>query len=229
MHSIKSIHQLKYFLVFLLLLLIVGYNLMLAESFQTVRSYTVCIDAGHGGEDPGKVSASGIQEKDINLILALKCQHILEENGIQVIMTRTEDCSLSDPSSSSKKVSDLQKRKEMMNQSTVDCAVSIHLNSYPDSSQSGAQIFYPSSSEESKKLASLLQEQLRYVTLDENKRQIKANHDYYLLRDNAVPTVIAEVCFLSNPSEAAMITEEYIQDRAAFALAMGIQQYLNSL
>ena len=55
-----------------------------------------------------------------------------------------------------------------------------------------------------------------------------ANTDYYLLRDNNTPTVIAEVCFLSNPSEAAMITEETIQEKAAFQIAMGIMQFLHS-
>ena len=55
----------------------------------------------------------------------------------------------------------------------------------------------------------------------ENHRKIKANTDYYLLRDNDTPTVIAEVCFLSNPSEAAMIAEETIQEKAAFQIAYG--------
>ena len=58
-------------------------------------------------------------------------------------------------------------------------------------------------------------------------RKIKANTDYYLLRDNDTPTVIAEVCFLSNPSEAAMIAEETIQEKAAFQIAMGIMQFLH--
>ena len=66
------------------------------------------------------------------------------------------------------------------------------------------------------------------LTGQENKREIKPNSEYYLLRDNTVPTVIAEVCFLSNPSEAEMITDETMQEKAAFAIAMGIMQYLFS-
>lgn len=109
-----------------------------------------------------------------------------------------------------------------------DCAVSIHQNSFPDSSQHGAQVFYQTSSAESQKLAEYIQNQTLHLTGEENKRTIKANSDYYLLRDNTVPTVIAEICFLSNPSEAEWITDENMQEKAAFAVSMGIMQYLYS-
>ena len=52
----------------------------------------VVIDAGHGGEDPGAVSAfSGAKEKDITLIIALKTKQLLEYAGYNVVMTRTEE------------------------------------------------------------------------------------------------------------------------------------------
>lgn len=196
--------------------------------FAPDSGFTVVLDAGHGGADPGKVSSSGVKEKDINLQIALKCQSILEQNGIHVILTRNQDTSLAEPGSDREKASDLQKRKEIITNPQVDCAVSIHQNSYPDTSQHGSQVFYHPSNQKGKLLASLIQEQTRTLTALENHRQIKENSDYYLLRDNPVPTVIAEICFLSNPSEAEMITEESCQEKAAFAIAMGIMQYLNS-
>ena len=116
----------------------------------------------------------------------------------------------------------------MITEKKPDCAVSIHQNSYPDTVQHGAQVFYPAADTESERLASLIQARIRYLTGQENKREIKPNSEYYLLRDNTVPTVIAEVCFLSNPSEAEMITDETMQEKAAFAIAMGIMQYLFS-
>lgn len=182
----------------------------------------------HGGDDPGKVSASGIKEKEINLAIALKCRTVLEQNGIRVLMTRETDCSLEDSGVSNKKASDLRNRKAAIAGAAPNCAVSIHQNSFPDSSQHGAQVFYQAGNENSQRLASLIQAQTVYLTGEENKREIKPNSDYYLLRDNAVPTVIAEVCFLSNPSEAEMITDENMQEKAAFAIAMGIMQYLYS-
>ena len=103
-----------------------------------------------------------------------------------------------------------------------------HQNSFPDTSSHGAQVFYHPQNPDSKRLASLIQAQMQNLTGIQNHRKIKANTDYYLLRDNNTPTVIAEVCFLSNPSEAAMITEETIQEKAAFQIAMGIMQFLHS-
>ena len=182
----------------------------------------------HGGDDPGKVSASGIKEKEINLAIALKCRTVLEQNGIRVLMTRETDCSLEDSGVSNKKASDLRNRKAAITGAVPNCAVSIHQNSFPDSCQHGAQVFYQAGNENSQRLASLIQAQTVYLTGEENKREIKPNSDYYLLRDNEVPTVIAEVCFLSNPSEAEMITDENMQEKAAFAIAMGIMQYLYS-
>lgn len=198
------------------------------DIFKTNTSFTVVLDSGHGGDDPGKVSASGVKEKDINLAIALKCKTVLEQNGINVLMTRETDCSLEDASASNKKASDLKNRRLLMTGPEVDCSVSIHQNSYPDSSQHGSQVFYYPSDEEGKRLAAFIQRQTLHLTGEENKREIKANSDYYLLRDNPVPTVIAEVCFLSNPSEAEMITNPQVQEKAAFAIAMGIMQYLYS-
>ena len=134
-------------------------------------------------------------------------------------MTRETDCSLEDDAVSNKKASDLKNRKSIITESSPNCAVSI---------QHGAQVFYKTSSEERQRLASIIQAQTLYLTGEENKREIKSNSDYYLLRDNTVPTVIAEICFLSNPSEAEMIADENMQEKAAFAIAMGIMQYLYS-
>lgn len=208
--------------------LFIGRAALSYATFQSSESFCVLLDAGHGGADPGKVSASGIKEKDINLAITLKCKSILEQNGINVILTRNDDHSLEDSNASNKKASDLKKRKSLIEESQVNCAISIHQNSFPDSSSHGAQVFYHPNYPDSKRLADLIQGQLQNLTGVENHRKIKANTDYYLLRDNSTPTVITEVCFLSNPSEAALITEETIQEKAAFKIAMGIMQFLHS-
>ena len=218
-------------LILLVLAAGAGYRMGLTgarEALGPVPAYTVVLDAGHGGQDPGKVSSSGIREKDINLQITLLTRSILEQNGIRVILTRDSDKSLEDPGVSNKKAADLKKRKEIITGNHPDCAVSIHLNSYPDPSQSGSQVFYHSGNEEGKALAALIQKQILHLTSPDNHRECKENADYYLLRDNPVPTVITEVCFLSNPSEAEMISQGWMQEKAAFAIAMGIMQYLLS-
>ena len=106
----------------------------------------IVLDAGHGGEDPGAVSAySGAKEKDITLIIAQKTKKLLEDAGYTVVMTRTEDVLNYDDenlSMTAKRRQDLLKRKKMMDESNADIVVSIHLNSFSDSQYHGAQTFY---------------------------------------------------------------------------------------
>ena len=61
-----------------------------------VAQNIICIDAGHGGSDPGKVGNPNILEKDINLSISLKLQKLLEKKNFKVYMTRNVDYNLSD-------------------------------------------------------------------------------------------------------------------------------------
>ena len=106
------------------------------------KSVTIVIDAGHGGLDPGKVGINNALEKDINLAIALKLERNLKENGINVVMTRTDDNGLYSESDSNKKVRDMKKRLSIIEEANPMLAVSIHQNSYPDPSVSGVQVFY---------------------------------------------------------------------------------------
>ena len=97
---------------------------------QTVKNQNViCIDAGHGGSDPGKVGDPDILEKDINLSLALKLQKVLEKNNFKVYMTRNGDYNLAD-SKDNQKRSDLANRKQIIFENDPSAVISIHQNSY---------------------------------------------------------------------------------------------------
>lgn len=102
----------------------------------------IVIDAGHGGRDPGKVGVNEIQEKDINLAIAQKIREKLEEKGITVIMTREKDETLAPEGSANKQVEDIKKRVKIIDEAAPALAVSIHQNSYHESSVQGAQVFY---------------------------------------------------------------------------------------
>ena len=91
----------------------------------------------------------------------------------------------------------------------------------------GAQVFYYTGSVEGEKLAEAIQKQFVKVLDPENKRQIKANDSYYLLKKTSEPIVIAECGFLSNYEEAQKLSSEAYQNRVAWAVYMGIQNYLN--
>ena len=172
---------------------------------------TVAIDSGHGGIDPGKISADGILEKDVNLAIASKLKILLEQSGITVIMTRAAD---------------MKKRCSIINGSKADIAVSIHQNSYVGEASKGAQVFYYKQSEEGKKLAGIIQKNMIKELDNTNKRVEKPDSAYYMLRNTQVPTVIVECGFLSNREEAYKLNNDEYQQKTAYSIYCGIIEYL---
>lgn len=187
-----------------------------------IEERTVILDAGHGGSDPGKVGINNALEKEINLEISKKVKALLEAKEIKVIMTRETDEMLCEETADNKKREDMKRRTEMINEIRPFLVVSIHQNSFSDASVSGAQVFYYSGSEESEKMAVLMQNALREVD-EQNQREAKANDSYYLLKKTKVPTLIVECGFLSNPEEAEkLVTDEY-QDAISNAIVKGIE------
>lgn len=188
----------------------------------------VVIDAGHGGDDPGKVGINGALEKDINLQIALMLKDYLEMNDVRVVMTREDENGLYDAGASNKKVQDMKKRIALIEETAPVITVSIHQNSYPEEYVQGAQVFYYNGSKKGEQLADSIQKQMVKILDPENKRQIKANDSYYLLKKTDTPIVIVECGFLSNQTEAEKLCTEEYQDKVAWAVHMGILQYLNN-
>ena len=162
----------------------------------------VVIDAGHGGFDPGKVGIDGQLEKDINLSIAKKLKAYLEASDVNVVMTRDTDTGLYQSGDSHKKVSDMRRRCDIINEARPDLVVSIHQNSYHQEEINGGQVFYYKTSQNGKRLAEILQERFDYVLGEANRRVAKANDNYYLLLHVKEPIVIVECGFLSNRKEA---------------------------
>lgn len=191
---------------------------------------TIVIDPGHGGYDPGKVGVDGTLEKDLNLSIALLLKKYLEDNNYKVIMTRTDDTALCSPDVSHKKTNDLNNRIKIIDSSQPFFTISIHQNSFPDSSVHGAQVFYygTSSGSTSKEFAEVIQSNL-VNTLDPNNHRIaKANTDYYLLRNTTSPIIIVECGFISCPSESAQLKSPDYQDKVAKSIYLGIKEYSTS-
>ena len=111
----------------------------------------------------------------------------------------------------------------------ADLVVSIHQNSFQDSSVCGPQCFYYANSESGHQVASILQNTLNQGLEIESPRQEKANDSYYILKKSAMPTVIVECGFLSNPEDAKKLTDETYQEKLAFQIYLGIQKYFNGL
>ena len=193
------------------------------------KAFTVIIDAGHGGFDSGKVGVDGTLEKDINLSISKKVAAFLEAADVKVIMTRTEDTGLYDESSDNKKRQDMQRRAALMNETDADCIISIHQNSYPEESIHGAQVFYYTGSKEGQTLATLLQKTLVKDVDPQNHRTEKSNDSYYLLKNVSAPIVIVECGFLSNWEESKKLVDDTYQQKLAWAIHIGILQYLNGV
>lgn len=191
-----------------------------------VQDHVIVLDPGHGGADPGMLGIGGLEEKKINLEVSLRLQRVLEEKGFTVVMTRETDRGLYDESSNSKKSQDMQRRIALINESKPVLTVSVHQNSYQDSSVKGPQVFYYEHSAEGEKLAKALQDSLNTGLNVERPRVEKANTTYYLLKRSEGTLVIAECGFLTNPDEAALLQTEEYQEKVAAALAEGILTYL---
>lgn len=191
----------------------------------TVNVNKVVIDAGHGGSDPGKVGIGDILEKEINLQIAKKVEKLLKKKKITVVMTRTQDCMITGNEEETTKAADMKARVAMINEQAPQIAVSIHQNSYQESSVCGAQVFYYKDSSEGERAALIMQKAL--LSFDEdNTRQAKSNNTYYLLKRTKVPTIIVECGFLTNPEEAEKLCSEEYQQKVAEGICNGILQYL---
>lgn len=219
-------------------LLILSMLLVGRETAKSVMSMTprteneklcVVIDAGHGGMDPGKVGINGELEKEINLQIAFQVKKYLEANDVKVVMTREDGEGLYDTDSTNKKAQDMKRRIAIIEEAVPVLTVSIHQNSYPEEYVHGAQVFYYNGSVEGQRLAEEIQSLLISKVDPENKRQVKANDSYYLLKKTGTPIVIVECGFLSNGEEARKLCNEEYQDRLAWAIQMGILRYVNGV
>ena len=168
------------------------------SSTLTVNENCIVIDAGHGGDDPGKIGINGTLEKDVNLNIAHKLKILLESQGYEVIMTRETGDGLYQPGTRNMKVEDMHNRCEIITKAMPVFTVSIHQNSYPEEYVKGAQVFYYGQSKEGETLAKKIQSSLVSYLDPKNHRVEKANESYYLLKKTPTPTVIVECGFLSN-------------------------------
>ncbi len=180
----------------------------------------IVLDAGHGGIDGGVVGkTSGAKESDINLSLTKMTQHVLQKRGYTVYLTRKTSAGLYSLTASNKKLSDMQKRKEIIESVKPDLMISIHQNQYPHSSVKGAQVFYGDRQEKSEAYAKSVQNSLN-AALSQTKSCKKA--DYYVLQCSPYPSLLIECGFLSNPQEEKLLTDPVYRQKLSEILATAV-------
>lgn len=188
----------------------------------------VVIDAGHGGEDGGAISVTGVRESTLNLEISQCLNDLLHFLGIQTKMIRTEDVSVytEGETIAQKKVSDIHNRVAMVEQTPNALLVSIHQNQFSESQYRGAQVFYASGSQE---LAELLQSELAEQVDPKNHRECKQAKGIYLLEHISCPAVLVECGFLSNPAEEALLRDEAYQKKLASVIACTLASHLEEV
>lgn len=174
----------------------------------------IIIDPGHGGEDGGAQSKTGIIEKYINMAVCDDLNDIFCFFGYTTVLTRTDDNVAYDQSCKTvreRKVWDIKNRMAIMNSYPDAVFLSIHQNHYDGASSCGTQVFYSANNPKSEEIAESIQKTIVGDIQQDNKRLIKkSGKEIYLLYHAENPAVMVECGFLSNNEEAEKLnTEEY--------------------
>ena len=195
-------------------------------------NFMIILDAGHGGMDGGCSAADGKTEKGINLNILLSVRDLGRFFGYSVEATREKDISIHDKGVTgirNQKVSDMENRLALFNKYGNSVCVSIHQNTFSDPQYSGAQMFYSDKNPYSERLASIMQQKFVGNLQPENQRETKlCGSELYLCYYCENPAVMVECGFLSNPEEAAKLTDEGYQQQVAFTIFSGINEFVHT-
>ena len=169
--------------------------------------YTIMLDAGHGGRDPGAVY-NGRQEKDDTLALTLAVGELLQERGLDVLYTRTTDVY----------ESPYQKAMEA-NQAGADFFISIHRNSSPEpNTYSGVESLVYDKSGIKLEMAENINEQLEAVGF--TNLGVKERPGLVILRRTRMPAVLVELGFINSDTDNMLFDNNF--NDIALAIAEGI-------
>lgn len=199
---------------------------VISQRIPLEREHTIVIDAGHGGEDGGAVSCTGVSESHINLDIALKLNDLFHLLGFKTKMIRTTDISVytAGETIAQKKVSDLKERVRLVQETEHPLLVSIHQNLFSDARYSGAQVFY---NPQGQSMASDLQTVFRDTLNPGSHRQSKAATGIYLMEHVTCPAILVECGFLSNPAEEAKLRNSDYQQTVAAVIGTTVARHLD--
>ncbi|MCI8678554.1 MAG: N-acetylmuramoyl-L-alanine amidase [Lawsonibacter sp.] len=188
----------------------------------TQRTGPLVLDAGHGGEDGGAVSITGVPESRINLSIVLSLRDVLGLYGVDPILLREEDISLHTGDANTlreKKRSDLKNRTAAIEAVEGGTLISIHQNTYPGSRYHGTHVFY-APTDGSQALADHVQNSIKTALQPDNERAVKQIPDtVYIMNHITCPGILIECGFLTNPAEEAMLRDPDYQRKLSAVIA----------
>lgn len=194
---------------------------------ELMTSPVLILDAGHGGEDGGAVSAAGVPESDINLQIVQKLELLFAFTGQTTRLTRSSQDAVYSPDAQTlreKKVSDLKNRVDLVNSVSGSILISIHQNSLPGSRVRGAQVFY-NAIEPAQSTAISVQQSLNSAINPNNEKNAKQiDGSIYLMKNIQRPGILVECGFMSNAAEAEQLQTDTHQRRLSAAIVSGYLQ-----
>ncbi len=201
----------------------------MAEALPVEREVVFIIDPGHGGEDGGAVSCTGVYESHINLEISLRLRDLFHLLGWETVMTRTEDVSIytSGTTLGAKKASDLRERVRIVNETEHGILLSIHQNFFPQGQYSGAQMFY-NDEDDAKGLAIALQDCFKQTVNCGSNRMSKPVSGIFLMEHIERPGILIECGFLSNAAEEVKLRSEDYQKKICCVIAATVAQTVSN-
>lgn len=202
------------------------------------KKITVCIDPGHGYDDPGATTEflGQYTESDVTLAIGLKLRDKLLARGYDVVMTHdTNDIPAGTPAGE-QYLFGLAKRTAYANEQDPDFYLSIHGDTFEDPNVQGARVYFQSiTGRDNSAITAVAQcfvDALTVALTDAVKtpllKEMADENAYYVLRNVNMPAVLVEIGFASNPTDAANMLNEAWQDRVAEALANGVDRAYGS-
>lgn len=219
--------KLNYKIILIAILLItyifvLNFNFAKKTNAQSYKTPFILIDAGHGDPDGGAVGEiTGVKESDLNLEYAKTLKSYFESMNYRVKLTRSTQLALKQD-----KQEDMLKRKEIIENSTCDIFISIHMNKFSLPSSIGAQTFYKQDDEQSKILATNIQELL--IKNIDDARKLTLSGDYLVLNSANCPAVLVECGFLSNSKDEKRLQTKSFRENLCYQIFCGTIKFLNA-
>ncbi len=184
----------------------------------TRNKFSVVIDPGHGGLDPGAIGIGGIRETDVVLEVSKKVKELLSEKGVKVSLTRENEVNL-----------DLRPRVSFANNLDADIFVSIHANASRGKRKdiNGLETFY-FKGWRGRLLAKRIQKHLLIVSPGSPGRGVKQGR-FYVIKNTNMPAVLVEIGFLTGRLDSRRLEKTTHRERIAYAIAKGILEYLSKV
>ncbi|MGO3732256.1 MAG: N-acetylmuramoyl-L-alanine amidase [Vagococcus sp.] len=180
-----------------------------------MAEYTILLDPGHGGNDPGAETNDGtVFEKNLTLATAKTVKSTLEEHGFNVLMTRSTDEFVS-----------LEGITDISNKSNANAFISFHYDSSAEANQgSGTTTFYRH--KDSKQLAQTINDKIASLLPLDNRGF--GNQDYQVLRDNKKPAILLELGYINNDIDAQYAQNKKYHQKVGDAVYGGLMTYFNT-